>query len=147
MVPRAVNPFGIPGDVINGLRVLPVILERLEEIQGNTASMARDTDCLPGVNDAIQAVSADTDCLRTMDRRMATIEDAMPTLVDVQKHLASLPETITGLQAGIDRIAELLEGLMASLQRLDGDVESLQASIEPLGRVADRIPGGRNKQT
>jgi hypothetical protein len=80
-----------------------------------------------------------------MDRRMATIEDAMPTLVEVQKHLANLPEIIEGLQSGIDRMTELLEGLMGSLQRLDGDVESLQASIEPLGRVADRIPGGRKQ--
>ena len=145
MVRRVVNPFSIPGDVIGALRVLPVILERLEEIQGNTSSMAGDTRCLPSVNEAIQSVSSDTDCLRTMDRRMATIEDAMPTLVEVQKHLANLPEIIEGLQSGIDRMTELLEGLMGSLQRLDGDVESLQASIEPLGRVADRIPGGRKQ--
>jgi hypothetical protein len=52
----------------------------------------------------------------------------MPVLVEVQQHLARLPETIEGLNAGI---AELV-GLM----------ERLHESLEPLGRLADRLPGG-----
>ena len=28
------------------------------------------------------------------------------------------------------------------MDRLDGDVDHLQQSIQPLGRIADRLPGG-----
>ncbi len=59
---------------------------------------------------------------------MAKIEGAMPVLVEVQQHLAQLPETIESLNANIDE-----------LQTLMG---RLHDSLEPLGRLADRIPGG-----
>ena len=53
---------------------------------------------------------------------MKTIEEAMPTLVEVQQHLRELPETMAELQAALVPLIE---------------------AADTLGRVARRLPGGR----
>jgi uncharacterized protein (DUF3084 family) len=72
---------------------------------------------------------------------MASIDSAMPTLVEVQQHLAKLPETMATLGTGLGQLSALMEQLLGSLERLDRNVTALQESIEPLGRIADRLPG------
>jgi hypothetical protein len=124
------NPLGIvsvPGELVAALRVLPEVLETLTKVGDDTRRMADNTAELPDVRARLEEVSELAGVLPRMDERMAMIEAAMPVLVEVQQHLARLPETIEGLNAGI---AELV-GLM----------ERLQESLEPLGKLADRIPG------
>jgi hypothetical protein len=104
---------GLPADAVAALRKLPDIAE-------NTRVMKEHTAALERVADALDRVAADTGVLGPMDKRMAAIEAAMPVLVEVQGHLARLPETI--------------EELMAT-------VETLQSAVEPLGRLAGRVPG------
>ncbi len=154
----AMNPFGIaslPAEIMNALRVLPVVAQRLELIASHTRNLpaiADNTAHLPDIEAAIAAVADDTSALAplndqmgAMDKRMASIEAAMPVLVEVQQHLAQLPEAIESLESGIDRLCGLMEGLHASVDRLDGDVESLHHSLEPVARVADRLPGGNRR--
>jgi DNA-binding FrmR family transcriptional regulator len=120
-----VNPLGIvslPAELVAHLRVLPRIAERL-------ASVSRHTEGINHNTDVLEQVAADTKALKElsrqmarMDDRMATIEAAMPVLVDVQQDLAQLPEMI-------GRLCDLMEGL--------------QESLQPIGRVAGRLPGQR----
>ena len=113
---------GLPS--LGGVASLPTdavaALRRLPEIAENTRVMKEHTAALVRVAEALDRVAADTAALKPMDQRMAAIEAAMPVLVEVQQHLAKLPETI--------------EGLMAS-------VDVLQGAVEPLGRLAGRVPG------
>ena len=117
------------------LRVLPGVLEALTKVGDDTRRMAENTAELPDVRARLEEVSERTGVLPPMDERMANIEAAMPVLVEVQQHLAKLPETIEGLNA---RIAELV----ALMGRLEESLGQLHGSLEPLGRLADRIPGG-----
>jgi DNA repair ATPase RecN len=114
-------------------------LEGMPTITSGVESVAADTGALPDMNASIQV-------LPTMDQRMQKIEEAMPVLVEVQAHLAKLPETIETLGTGLDRLAGLMDRLLTSMDRLDGNVGSLQTSIEPLGRIADRLPGSSPKK-
>src|SRR3954454_24407734 len=138
------NPLGlasVPADVMNALRVLPILAERLELIASHTENLphvAEHTSHLADIEHSIDSVSEDTATLRelsgqiaAMDRRMAAIEGAMPVLVEVQQHLGQLPEAIATLQSGIDRLCGLME--------------SLEHSLQPVARVAGRLPGGRNQ--
>ncbi|MFZ0971310.1 MAG: hypothetical protein WAN22_03730 [Solirubrobacteraceae bacterium] len=50
---------------------------------------------------------------------------------------------IETLGDGIDRLAGLMDRLLASIETLDGNVGSLRSSLEPIGRIADRVPGNR----
>ena len=74
---------------------------------------------------------------------MATIEAAMPVLVEVQQHLAELPETMSVLADGIGNLTTLIERMLAALEKLDDDVSRLDAAVTPLGKLADRLPGGK----
>jgi len=74
---------------------------------------------------------------------MTEIESAMPTLVEVQQQLSDLPETMDELQARLGGLTEMLERLLASLDTLDANVAALRDAVEPIGRVADRLPGRR----
>jgi uncharacterized coiled-coil protein SlyX len=128
------NPLGIvsvSGELVAALRVLPDVLDALREVREDTRRMADNTDTLPQVREELAKVAELASVLPPMDERMVHIEGAMPVLVEVQQHLARLPETIEGLNAGI---AELV-GLM----------ERLRDSLEPLGRLADRVPGGSRR--
>jgi phage-related minor tail protein len=155
--PSPVNPLGltsIPADVMNALRLLPGVSDRLDQVADNTDDLAtireaivgvkKDTSVLPDVGSNTAAISElahqlgqvaeATTVLPGIDSRLASIEEAMPALVEVQQHLASLPETI-------GRLSTLMERLLESIEGLDARVAGLQQSIEPLGRVADRLPG------
>jgi archaellum component FlaC len=64
----------------------------------------------------------------------------MPAIVEVQKQLADMPDTLERLGGGIEKLSATLDGLLASLERLDQNVATLESSVKPLGRVADRLP-------
>jgi hypothetical protein len=36
-----------------------------------------------------------------------------------------------------------MDRLLASIETLDGNIGSLRGSLEPIGRIADRVPGNR----
>lgn len=129
-----VNPLGIvsvPGELVAALRTLPEVLAALRRVGDDTRRMADNTAELPEVRVQLQQVADMTGVLPRMDQRMATIEEAMPVLVEVQQHLAQLPETIEGLNTGIAELVTLME--------------RLQQSLQPLGRLADRVPGGSRR--
>ena len=131
------NPLGIisaPGELVAAVRVLPEVLAALTRVGDDTRRMAKNTAELPDVRARLEEVSELAGVLPPMDERMANIEAAMPVLVEVQQHLAKLPETIDGLNAGIAELVGLME-------RLEESLGQLHASLEPLGRLADRIPG------
>jgi DNA repair ATPase RecN len=132
-----VKPFDLvsmPSEVVNALRVLPVMAERLDEVAKHTADLAPVLESIEGVRHDTSVLHGVNDSTSTMDERMQTIEDAMPALVEVQQRLTDLPETI-------DRLATLMERLLASMDRLDDQIGTLHTSIEPVGRLADRMPG------
>jgi hypothetical protein len=81
-----------------------------------------------------------------MDERMQTIEGAMPVLVEVQQHLSALPETMTGLDATLTEMSQNLEKLLIALEHLSAELTTLEGSVGPLGRLAQRIPGGRRAE-
>ena len=58
-------------------------------------------------------------------------------------HLADLPETMDELQVRLGGLTEMLERLLSSLDTLDANVSALRDAVEPIGRIADRLPGRR----
>jgi len=165
-----VTLFGIdslPSDLIRLLRSLPLVADRLDAIAASTSEVPKmragidalggDTQRIAGVQEALERLAVEmaglkdelgrvvgaTNVLPTMDGRMAEIEASMPVLVEVQRHLSKLPETMDTLGEGLDGLAGLLDRLLASIERLDRNVGSLRSSLEPIGRIADRVPGNR----
>ena len=129
------NPLGLPGELVGVLGHLPVISGRLDDV---VKSLRKLVD----IDDSVRAVRSDTSVLPEIDRRVTSIEQAMPAVLEVSQHLALLPEAISNLDANVGRLGEQIERLLSSLERLDDDVATLSSSVEPLGRLADRMPGG-----
>lgn len=165
------DPLGLrsaPADLAHALRAIPELVERLEQvtqdtsvledvragvqaierhladlsgIAESTATIRCDTAALPALGEHMGRVAEAVQALPSIDERMANIEGAMPVLVQVQQHLERLPEAIETLGQDLAKLPELLDRMLVSLDRLDGTVATLQASVEPLGRIANRMPG------
>jgi predicted nucleic acid-binding Zn-ribbon protein len=136
-MPRIPNPldrvFAVPGDVVGALRLVSSIARDTHRMAEHTEVLDRvaaATDALPQLREEMARVAEAVD---RMDGRMASIESAMPVLVDVQKHLTTLPETM-----------ELLDRRLAELH---GSMVSLLGAVTPLGRVASRLPGRRRRES
>jgi len=134
--------ISLPSDVLAGLRMLP-------EIADSTSTMAEKTAVLPQVEkdlhdlcDQMARVAESTSILDPMDDRMSNIEAAMPVLVEVQKSLTRVPDTLERLDEGLNRISESLDKLLDGLGKLDENLSSLHEAIGPQGRIAQRLPGG-----
>lgn len=123
---------GLPTDLLGALGVLPGMARDTASMAESTAvlgDVAEATRALPQLHADMARVAEATECITQIDARMATIESAMPVLVEVQQHLSTLPETMDRLDR---RLAELA-----------GQLEALQRGLEPIGRVAQRVPGQR----
>ena len=145
--------IGLPAEVVGALRVLPQLARDMAEVREATrdlpdvreatTAMARNTSTLPDVLGSLETVAQGTAVLRPMDERMQTIEGAMPVLVEVQQHLAQLPETRERLDRGVTQMAAVLERLLVSMDELNTTLGNLEGSVGPLGRLAGKLPGGR----
>lgn len=122
----------LPADVIGALRMIPEIVENTREVAVHTAVLSE--------------VAEQTRVLGPMDERMAAIEEAMPTLVEVQRHLAELPETVQRLDKGIESLSEVMERVLTALDALNRSIDELQGAVGPMGRLASRVPGQRKNQ-
>ena len=139
--------------IAESTRALLPMREAIGDVAGDTRALALLREDMARVADytsKLDAMLASTDVLPGMDGRMAHIEEAMPVLVEVQRSLSRLPdtmerlpETMDRLGAGLTDLSELLERLVASVEQLDENVTTLHGAVEPLGRVAQRIPGSR----
>ncbi len=137
--------YGI-GTVVR-LLTLPVdlvaVVDHLPSIARSTNEMERHTAQLEEVSRSLERVADAAAVLKPMDGRMATIEQSMPVLVDVQKQLAELPDVMKRLDAGVERLAGLMEETLSSIDELSQTITTLHGSLEPVGRLASRVPGQR----
>src|SRR6478672_5452136 len=130
-LPIRVNPL----DIVNALRVLPGMARDTASMAKSTAvlsDVAAATSTLPELREEMRRVAKATEQIGQIDGRMATIEAAMPVLVEVQQHLSQLPEIMLRLEGQLNQLSEKLDGL--------------QTSLHPIGRLANRMPGGRRAE-
>lgn len=145
----------VPVDLLGALGVLPSIADNTATMAESTAvlpqvlrsisDVARDASALPALRDEMRGMGEALQVLEAMDARMASIEAAMPVLVEVQQHLARVPDTLERLDGNITVLAGAVERLLEVLGALDTHVSKLQGSIGPLSRMAQRLPGGRQR--
>jgi hypothetical protein len=128
MMCAAVAPLG---RLISAPREVLSIISLLRTIASNTKTMAEDTRVLRDLHADMRRVAEAVEILGPMDARMAAIENAMPVLVEVQKSLTRLPGT-----------AEHLDSELTELRAL---LDKLHVSLDPISRLAQRVPGGGNR--
>ena len=55
----------------------------------------------------------------------------------------AMPEVMATIGTGLEQLAALMDRLLSSIDALDANVNALKGSLEPIGRIADRLPGSR----
>jgi hypothetical protein len=133
-------------DLATALRIIPSIARHtaaLPEMAGTLRRVSGDTEALPPLGADMGRVAEATSILDAMDGRIQNIEKAMPVLVEVQRHLDQLPQTVARLDDGIDRLSTLLEQMLPSLDGLAMSIEELRVELAPVSRLAGRVPGRR----
>src|SRR2546430_2400744 len=115
MMWAAVAPLG---RLLSAPREVLSIISLLRTIAANTETMAEATRVLPDLHRDMRRVAEAVAVLGPMDERMAAIESAMPMLVEVQKSLVRLPDTVDHLDAELTKLAKLLDELHGSLEPL-----------------------------
>ena len=139
----AFNLLSLPADLLAGLRELPAIGRNTETMAQHTANLDEVLAALQRVADnaeALPPMREGMSSIGTMDERMANIEGAMPVLVEVQQHLANVPEALEQLQARMQELSELLERFLTQIDGLAESVDRLEGAVGPLGRIAERLP-------
>ena len=139
--------LGAPAELLEALRHIPEMAghtgemaKRMAGLDRGMKSIGKQTASLPAVEEELQGILGK---IEVMDGRMAQIADTMPVLVEVQTHIARLPEMMDGLDEQLASLSTGLERLLESLEGFSDNLATLQGSIEPLGRLAGRMPGGR----
>src|SRR3954447_6666478 len=112
----------------------------LPAIARNTEAMAEATREIPDLRRDIERVAEATASIGVIDARMTNIEAAMPVLVEVQQHLARLPETMESLDTRVAELSVLIERMLDSMNELAASIDSMQEAVGPLGRLARRLP-------
>ena len=138
--------FQLPADLAAALRIIPSIAQHTAKLHEMTRTLRRvsdDTEALPPLRADMARVAEATSILDAMDSRLGKIETAMPVLVEVQRHLDQLPQTVARLDDGIERLSTLMEQLLPSLDGLAAGVEELRVEVGPVSRLARRVPGRR----
>jgi hypothetical protein len=113
--------IGALGELVEALRVLPTMAEDVRKMREAVERVTENTSVLPGVLEA-------TGRLDAIEDRMGEIAGTMPEVEELRDILTPLPATM----------AELLPALV----RLHETTLALGVALEPIGRVADRLPGG-----
>jgi signal transduction histidine kinase len=138
--------FQVPHDLAAALRIIPSIAQHtatLHEMARTLTRISGDTEALPPLSTDMARVAEATSILGGMDDSLEDIEKAMPVLVEVQRHLDQLPQTMGRLDDGIDRLSTLMEQMLPSLDGLSASVEELRVEVGPVSRLARRLPGQR----
>jgi hypothetical protein len=136
-VDRLIGLIGLPGALVDSLRILPEIgrhTATLYEITALLKRIAGDTEALPPVRDNMALVAEATSVLGAMDERISTIEEAMPVLVEgprrglrAQMPSGDLPDARRRLTA------HLLAGEWA-MGRAASQIRRLRPTAEALAR-------------
>jgi hypothetical protein len=111
-------------ELVDALRVLPAMAEDVRLMRAAVQSVAKDAAVLPDVALA-------TARLDEIEVRMGQIASTMPEVEELRSILTPLPAT--------------MDELLPVLTRLHETTSALGVALEPIGRVADRLPGGNRR--
>ena len=135
----------------NPLLVPPALLKRLLDDLHDLAGLARSLGTLPekldGLHDEMRGLRAD---LKPMPAKLDEVHDAlkpMEHLAAVRENVAPLEEAIVGVRTAVDRLEPMISEMDTSIRDLHPRLAGIQKAVEPIGTLADRLPGSRRNRS
>ena len=146
LLKRALDDLHDLAGLARGLGTLPGKLDGLhDEIRG----LREDLEPLPGdidgLHEEIRGMRAD---LKPMPAKLDDVYDGLKPM----EHLGAVRENVAPLEQAIVSVREAVDVLEPMIREMDGAIrdlhprlEAIQA-VEPIGTLADRLPGSRRNR-
>jgi hypothetical protein len=100
-----------------------------------------------GLDDEIRGLRGD---LKPMPAKLDEVYDAlkpMEHLAAVRENVAPLEEAIVGVRKAVDRLEPMISEMDTSIRDLHPRLAGIQKAVEPIGTLADRLPGSRRNRS
>lgn len=127
------NPF-------DALLVPPALVKRALDDLHDIAQLARRA---AGMEDELRARIAGLE--RRLDTLIAELEP-MHHLTAIRAGVEPLEQSMLAVRDSVDELEPMIEDLDKRIQLIEPRLAEMQESVEPIGDLAERIPGGRRRR-
>lgn len=142
------NPLQLPEKLIRGALDEIVSFRRaIDQLEPAMESVRRleavADEVLPVAERGIDAIERLT---VTIDAASDDIDPLVKTIDGASTQVGPLITSVDEARAKVDPLIATLEAALPSLEKAVGLAEPMEGSVERLGRVLDRLPGGRDSR-
>ena len=121
------NPF-------DALLVPPALVKRALDDLHDIAQLARSDEGLEAeVRDRVEHIEDQFDALLVEIRAM-------------RRGVEPLERSMVAVRESVDELEPMISDLDAKIRRIDPKLDEMQESIEPIGDLAEKIPGNRRRR-
>jgi chromosome segregation ATPase len=136
---------------LDALLVPPALVKRALDDLHDVASLARRYgELVHGEIDRTrQAVEPLSGQLGHIERQLdELIEEMSPirNLEPIRRGIEPLEHSMVSVRQSVDELEPMVAGLERKMQAIDPRLDEMQDSIEPIGDLAEKIPGNRRKR-
>ena len=149
LVKRALDDLHDLAGLARSLGTLPGKLDRLhEEIRGLRSDLEPLPDQMAALNDGIGGVNRTLDPVPAKLDGVQDLLEPMQELEPVRRATVPLEGAILSVREAVDGLEPMLERLDASIRELQPRLDGIHGAVEPIGSLADRLPGsGRRNRS
>jgi len=127
------NPF-------DALLIPPALLKRALDDLHDIAQLARRA---AGMEDELRARIAGLE--GRLDTLIGELEP-MHHLTAIRAGIEPLEQSMLAVRDSVDELEPMIEDLDKRIQLIEPRLAEMQESVEPIGDLAERIPGGRRRR-
>jgi len=135
---------------LDALLVPPALVKRALDDLHDIAEVARRSAGLRGDIDATRrAVEPLSAQLTHMQQQLADLAEEMAPiqhLSAVRRGIEPLERSMSAVRESVDNLEPMVADLDRKVRTIDPKLDEMQESIEPVGDLAEKIPGNRRKR-
>jgi len=160
---RMAHPDGVPAPAggkakgmnpLDALLVPPALVKRALDDVHDIAQLARrfaaiEADVLADLRSVRAAVEPLASQLSHVQRQLADLADEVAPIQEIsaiRRGIEPLERSMVAVRESVDELEPMIADLDRSVRVIDPKLEEMQESIEPVGDLAERIPGARKRR-
>ena len=141
---RMAHARGVPGHVSGNAR----LMNPLDALLVPPALVKRALDDLHDIAQVVRRLASLEDEIvarvDALDRRLAGIEEQ---ITGTRKAVEPLERSMLAVRDSVDELEPMIADLDTKIRTIEPRLAEMQDSVEPIGDLAERIPGGRRRRS
>jgi septal ring factor EnvC (AmiA/AmiB activator) len=142
--PGLVNPF-------DALLVPPALVKRALDDLHDIAQAVRG---LAGLNEELAATRRAVEPLAAqiahMEQQLDELKDELRPIQQldaIRQGIAPLEQSMVAVRDSVDELEPMIADLETKIRTIEPRLAEMQDSVEPIGDLAERVPGGRRRRS